>query len=195
MKYYYFKSSLPELSMDGAPALSMQDFRRQCKSALTERDHEALMSLLDPEWPPTRHGFVNRWRAAETRLRNAVAKRRAERLKVDPREVCREQEGWDVGLESAVGDAFGMSTPLDRERALDRLRWQQADDLAGYDPFTCEALLAYALKLRLSERWALMHSDRGQDRLESLVKQEAAPATSPDTASGPESESSRESST
>jgi hypothetical protein len=54
-----------------------------------------------------------------------------------------------------------LDDPLDRELALDRLRWTLLDELAVAAPFGLQAVLAYGLKLRLAEKWAAMDETEG----------------------------------
>ena len=75
----------------------------------------------------------------------------------------------DPAMEKMAGEALSRHTPLDRERALDTLRWQRLEELAGYDPFSARPVLAYALKLQLVERWAELEEDAGMARLEEVV--------------------------
>ena len=65
--------------------------------------------------------------------------------------------------------AFEQPDPLQRERALNRLRWQAAEALQGIQPLTPEVLLAYAVKLRLLERGQALDAAAGRQRLDALA--------------------------
>ena len=54
-----------------------------------------------------------------------------------------------------------LDDPLERELALDRLRWTLLDELAVSQAFGFQAVLAYGLKLRLAEKWAAMDEAEG----------------------------------
>lgn len=181
MAYYYFVSSLPMLAFGEPPPLSRALFREACAEHLRSGDLAALDALEAGPDEPSRHPFLNAWRDGETQLRNAAARQRAARSQRDAAPFLREQRGFDLSIESAVGEAFSRGTPLERERALDRVRWLQADALAGPDPFSSRAVLAYALRLRIAERWAVVDRDKGRETVDGLVAREAGQAGSGET--------------
>jgi len=167
MPYYYFGASLPELSLDASPSFSLQEFREQCDDHLNRRDRQALDDLLEDR--PSRHAFVQSWQARETQLRNALAHIRGGRLRRNPAPYIREHDGFDVYVEKAADAAYAQSTPLEKERSLDRFRWQQLDELSRNEAFSAAAILAYALKLQLAQRWAGMDPQAGSAEMESIV--------------------------
>lgn len=169
MSYYYLVSSLPSISLDAKPALSLDAFRSSCADHLSEHDAYALNSLLNIDGVPVDHTFVNNWIARETQLRNASARLRAAKLQKDAVDFVREHSGFDVGIEDSVEEAFNHSNPMKRERALDKIRWTTLDELAGADPFSVNIVLAYAIKLRLAERWAAMDPEQGQTKIEEAI--------------------------
>ncbi len=169
MSYYYLISSLPSISLDAKPALSMEAFRSSCADHLSERDAEALNSVLDIDSKPINHNFVKMWMARETQLRNASARLRAAKHQKDAVDFIREHPGFDVGIEDSVEEAFNHPSPLERERALDKIRWSTMNELAGTDPFSVNAVLAYAVQLSLAERWAAMDQDQGQTKIELAI--------------------------
>lgn len=176
MNYYYFAASLPTLSLDERPPFSSERFHDLCRSHLSGNDLQALDELTaagdvpaDADSPRPAHAYVTAWREHETQVRNAVARARGARHKRDATPFLRESAGFDLSIERAVADAFARPTPLAREQALDRFRWNRAEELAGYSPFSCAAILAYAIKFRLSERWAAMSAEQGRQVAETIV--------------------------
>ncbi len=165
MSYYYLASSLPSISLDQKPAISLDEFRSSCSDQLSADDANALNCVLDFNSERVDHPFVNCWTARETQLRNASARLRAMKNGNDAIDFLREHTGFDVGIEDRVEEAFNQSNPLKRERALDTIRWRILDELSGTDPFSSDAVLAYAVKLSLSERWAIMDQDAGQAKI------------------------------
>ncbi len=69
--------------------------------------------------------------------------------------------GYDARCESVAERAMELDDPLERELALDRLRWTLLDELAVSQAFGFQAVLAYGLKLRLAEKWAAMDETEG----------------------------------
>ncbi len=168
MSYFYFASTLPELSLDQAPSLSSEDFTTLCREHLTGGDF-AAMETLNEDAGSSRQGFVNLWKDKETQLRNAVVRVRASELQRDPTPYLREQKNVDTAVERTVGEAYGRATPREREQVLDRFRWSQAEGLAGFNAFSLDAILAYAVKLKLAERWAGMDDEAGRNKADEIV--------------------------
>lgn len=169
MTYYYLIASLPAVALDAAPSLSWEGFLRRCDELLSPDDRRAVDELAAPIDAPSVQPFIGRWRQSEIRVRNAVAKTRAARLRRDAAPHLRTQEGFDLRTVHAVTDAFSKDNPREREAALDRLRWVLAEEAAGGDLFGIDALLAYAVKLKLAERWAKFDRDAGRRRVERLI--------------------------
>ena len=174
MNYYYFAAALPTLSLESRPTLSFDEFRSLCREHLCRRDLDALDDIAETNGNTSRHPFVRAWRGEEQTLRNTIAGIRAARLKIDASTHLREPRGFDSSIERTANDAFAKDNPLDREMALDKFRWGRIEDLAGYEPFEGRSVLAYALKLILAERWALMSEEEGGKRADQMIEQSPA---------------------
>jgi len=167
--YYYLISSLPDIRSDAAPPLSMDEFTATCRDHLSDRDYAALEAVLDIDRDPAGNAFAKAWQAHEIQLRNAAARHRAHRRKSDAVGWLREHPGFDVRLDNKVEEAFNRPTPLEREKALDDLRMEIADDLAGTDPFATSVLLAYAIKLKIASRWHAMDAETGRTKIKQTI--------------------------
>lgn len=166
MNYYFLAASLPMLEFGAPPPCSSQEFRQICADNLTTRDMRALKDLhpdlLDQ---PTNDPFVHAWRQTEICIRNTIAAERAARLHSDPAPFRKEIPHVDVDAERQIHELFAHApSPLERERGLDLLRWNRLDELAGFNPFSKDAILAYFLKLKLAERWAGLDQDLGREQ-------------------------------
>ena len=181
MSYHYLISSLPGISLGNKPALSMDEFLANCQALLTEQDWTALQSLMDINNPPSTNNFVNNWAARETQLRNAAARLRAARRNKDAVDFIRNHSGFDLSIENKVEEAFNQPNPLEREKAIDLIRWTFLDELAGTDPFSTNVLMAYALKLKIAERWAAMNQDQGQEKIEKAIERTEEKEETPKT--------------
>jgi hypothetical protein len=184
MNYYYVAASLPDVSMDSPPAMSSPAFLELCSGKLSARDMAEVAALIaDPLTAPGR--FAAKWRSWETQLRNIVAEIRAEHEKLDASPFRREETAFDALLEQDVINAFAHHSPLDRERALDRLRWARAEHLAGFSPFTPDAIKSYAVRLRIAERWAAFDRALGEERVGKLVSRPPESQHGPEPQAGP----------
>lgn len=172
MNYYYLAASLPMLFLENPPLLSLDEFRQICGDHLTESDMEALAELLGPTSGRSKHKFVNDWRDIDIQLKNALARIRASHSRQDASQHLKEHEGFDTYIEKGASDAFSKSNPMDRELELDRLRWSKIEEIEGADSFSSNAILAFALKLRLAERWAAMGEEEGRETADKMVNRE-----------------------
>jgi len=171
MNYYFLAASLPSLSLEEEPPLSIEAFRITCGQHLSGRDNAVLNALLADKRQKSEPALACEWHNRETRIRNAVVAARAARLKAEAGPHLRPQAGISLFVENAVQDALSRPTPLTRDMALDHLRWREADEFAGHDPFALRAILSYAVKLRLAWRWAAMDKDAGIVKLNELINQ------------------------
>jgi hypothetical protein len=174
MSYYYFAASLPMLMPDHPPPFSVEDFRRQCATHLAPRDMDALDDLLGHGATRSTHPFAHGWRQADGLLRNALARIRAERLRQDAGVHTRDVDGVDTAIDHAVAEAYNRPSPLEREKALDHIRWRRLETLAGLDPFSGSAVLAYGMQLTILERWARMDKEAGSATVDTLVRRRPA---------------------
>lgn len=171
MSYEYFASSLPDLRFGEKPPMTPEEFAASAAGVLSDADCTALGALLSGDWSD--HPFVVRWRDRETQLRNAVARRRAARLEAsgrggvdDSRAADRPHGGWSADVEAGVDAAFQEPDPLARHRALARLRWDQALEIAGTDPFSSSAVLAWAVRLLVDADLASFDAGKGMAKLD-----------------------------
>ena len=165
------------ISLDAPPPLSFADFQRRCRDELAPEDFATVQAIArnevvteTTETAPSMPRFYRRWRAVETQIRNAVATRRGRAANVAAAPYRRNHEGYRVDIEQAVESAFALSSPLEQERALDRLRWEILEELGGTDPFTSDAMLAYACRLRFSERWCNLTDGAGEKAFQETLK-------------------------
>jgi len=169
MNYYYLAASLPALSFEGPAPLSYASFRDLCSELLSRRDLRGLSDLGKGPDAPSRHPFVREWNDCEIQLRNALVHHRAARRHLEAEPYYRPQLGYEPSIEKMASEAFSKPDPLQRERALDRFRWALVEKLAGLNMFASRAVLAYAVKLRIAERWSTMEENEGAARARDIV--------------------------
>lgn len=169
MSYYYLAASLPMLVLGDPAPFSFDEFRASSSTLLREEDLQELDLLGEGRAGEGLSSFSRRWFNAETQLRNAVARVRGGRHGVDAKTYLRDHKEFSVAIEEAVTDAYAKPNPLERELELDRLRWQALDELGREEPFGLSAILAFAVKLQLTERWARMDDEAGKQKVEDFV--------------------------
>ncbi|MCS6770839.1 MAG: DUF2764 domain-containing protein [Kiritimatiellae bacterium] len=166
MSFYYFVASLPALTLSAAPPWTFSQFLGEARRLLEPRVVREIEAVVEGRWDEARSELAARWRSAETQLRNALARARAARLETDPAPHLRPHEGFSVYVEQAVIEAYAKPNPLERELSLDRFRWSLLDEWAREEPFGLSTVLAYALKLKLSERWGCYSDEDGRKRFD-----------------------------
>jgi hypothetical protein len=169
MKYYYLVTSLPAVELTEAPQLAMAAFLAACALHLPPAERDEVSALAQGDWSGARSPAALAWIDAETQIRNAVARARAAKTGVDPAPHQRPQREVRLWLEAAVETALSRPGPLERELALDQLRFAVLEEIARSEPFGLPALLAYGVKLRLALRWSSLDEETGRRRAEALL--------------------------
>ena len=168
MNLVYLISSLPALDFNSAPPLSHEAFIQTCKDWLSEKECAAVEALLYST--PCEHPFVAAWMDKETILCNALVEIRARAAGVDASLHTRYAHGCDKKIQSDVEDAVQHHNPLEKERSIDNIRWENIEELQGPDPLSINSIFAYAVKLAIVSRWSKRSPESGQETFEELTK-------------------------
>ncbi len=172
MNYYYLVSSLPGLVLGQPPPWSVEKWVERNAPLMTRSDAQELRLVAAGRAGEGTTAFSRRWSAVEAQLDNALARERARRHgREGEGGIRRTHEGWSVAVERAVADAWAKPNPLERELALDRLRWQLAEEGARAEPFGLPAVLAYVIHLRLAVRWAGLNEAAGRARISEVEEE------------------------
>jgi hypothetical protein len=167
--YYYLIASLPELKMDEPPGVSLEQFIFRCQGILDQSAMHDLNKVLTRDTNGIRSAQAAQWLAADTQLRNAVARMRAAHLNIDAIGFIKDHSGARMYIESAVRDAFARDNPLERELALDKCRWFILDELAFADRFGLGAVIAFGVKLQIVERWCGYNAAAGREGFDKFI--------------------------
>ncbi len=168
MNHWYLVSSLPYLRFGEKPPVTAARFRAACAGHLSDEETADIEAVLENR-EPSSGAASNLWNS-EVQLRDAVVRVRAKNRGTDASKFLKTHDGFSVSIEKAVTDAFTRPNPLEQEAELDRARWTLADELALSEPFGFPAVLAFAVKLRIAERWAGLDEAAGQAKVEEFVK-------------------------
>ena len=182
--YYYLVASLPALFLDEEPPITSVEFIAACDQWLEADDARDIHGLMDnhsacakatvdrPE--RAKAACIHQWLARETEIRNALVRLRAAKVRVDAEPFLRPCRELDLYTEKAVAEAMSRPQPLERELGLDQLRWSLLDDLSRFDPFGLPAVIAYAVKLKLVERWSALTAEKGRAVVEDYLTKQLA---------------------
>ena len=135
-------ASLPMIEFGDPAPLSMEDFRHRCIGVLSEPELAALDALLDDgECEECDDEFVRAYKAHEIQMKNVSGRLRA--------------SAWGPDI------AFAKSNPMEKEQDIDKARFWLVDSLAGVGEGTVKHVYAYAIKLKICERWARLSEQAG----------------------------------
>ena len=167
--YYYLISSLPLLHFAQRPPFSVADYLFSCQGVLTPEDLSELKALLQNDKSRIVSSFGKDWQSWMAVLGNSVLKLRAAGIGLDVRASLLNEEKYSVDLQQGVSFAFSRDNPLERELALDQLKWAIIEELSVNQSFTVDAVYAYGLELQILERWHQMSQKIGESKLEDLL--------------------------
>lgn len=60
---------------------------------------------------------------------------------------------------------------IEKEKALDKIRWDYLDEHTFFHYFTIEKVLSYLIKLLISERWMALEEETGKQLLDKLIEE------------------------
>ena len=173
MNHWYLVASLPHLRFGEKPPTGRTAFLSACAGWLCEEEMAVLRAVFENR-DPADSGVAQCWWNGEVQLRDAVVRVRAKNRSTDAGRFIQPYDGFSVSIEKMVTDAFTRANPLEQEAELDRARWTLADELALTAPFGFAGILAFAVKLRIAERWAGLNDAVGQTRVEKFIEQATA---------------------
>jgi hypothetical protein len=165
-KHWYLVASLPYLRFGEKPALTADGFRHACKGWLSDAESAEIDALLENREPLNAD---DAWWNLEVQLRDAIVRVRAKQRGADSSRFIKSHSGFSATLEKHVADAFTRANPLEQEMELDRIRWSLADERELTDSFGFAAVAAFAVKVRIAERWAGLDEEAGKLRTEEMI--------------------------
>lgn len=169
MAFYYLIASLPAIAIEGPVPIDRDRFMAACLPAVSDAALIDIGLILEGREREAAHAWICEWVNRDTQLRNALVRLRAAKTDVDEGPYLKKHEGFEVFLEKSAAEIMGKANPLERELALDRLRWKMAEDMAVFDTFGLPAVFSYALRLRLALRWSGLSEDKGRKAVRTLI--------------------------
>jgi len=122
--------------------------------------------------------FLRLYFGFDLMLRNIQAAYISRKRNVDPSpylvgendivEALKKNKAPDFGITSEIEFAgkllqiFEMSDILDREKALDLLRWEEAEKICVFNYFDMNVILSYILRAFILKRWRSMDKSQGE---------------------------------
>lgn len=168
-QYYFFVASLPYLSYDSPPPVSVEEFLDGAQRNLTPQDFTELTqaSIEGPGAEAVDRGTLGAWNEFERGLRNALVRVRAGALEVAVEKYLRLSARGDEGspeprILEAARQSVADESPLAAEHMLGRTRWDFLGELETGHFFDLDALIVYYLKLQILSRNRLFSRTEGE---------------------------------
>jgi len=154
VEYIYLVASLPMLQFATPPRLTSHRLLTSSAGVLRADHLEDLRAVLDDRPEDVRAPEARPYLDADVQLRNVLAGLRAARAGEAYDPGAHPHADHDARCAEVAARAMEIEDPLARELLLDELRWTLLDELALRAPYGIQAVLAYAFKLRLAEKWS-----------------------------------------
>lgn len=169
--YIYLISSLPMLHFGARTPFSFTDFLRLCEGLVADEDMAALeASSLSGEYPTdTKQPALKKWHDFDIALRNELVKIRSARRHLEAGKYLRVDGYWEPHIASKAVNASRTPSIIEAERVLDEARWGALDELSLGHYFDLDALIIYAHKLLILERWERVETADRPKKLEEVL--------------------------
>lgn len=184
--YEYILAGLPVFRQDAgrAEGIDAENIIAEIKEQCSGKDNETIDLLLSGFVPENldadfyrkvfaaKNRFLREFFHFDRNVRNAKAEYLNRELERDPdlgkikEEEEKEKEFMESGQVSAVLSGKDL---LERERGLDKLYWDKAEDLVTLDIFDLNLILSFLVKLKIVERWLKLDPETGKVLLRKLV--------------------------
>ncbi|MCP4176975.1 MAG: hypothetical protein GY756_04340 [bacterium] len=170
---YYLISSLPLLNLGEGPPFTTDDYIEMCKTFITEQQLSELSSLkLVPDSDSiTNSKVINDWFDWETCLRNSIAKMRSSVFGKDFSSFLKHENDYFSEIDRGVQEAYSADNPLEKENAIDKLRWTSLDSLEATHQFDFGKLCIYKIRLMLCEKIMLRSENTGKENLDNTLSE------------------------
>jgi len=155
-KFYYLVASLPYLSINEEPRITMNDFLQEASKWLSEEETKILISLEDNK---NRTEVIAIWNSFFEDIQNEI---------VSTRQSRREKKNIKEGKYSER--IFTQKTPLDMEKKLEEIKWQYIDSIEAKYNFDLNKLVCYCLKLKIIERIKKFDKEQGEIKFYNLCE-------------------------
>ncbi len=167
----YLISSLPMLHFGARPPFSFESFLRLCEGLIADEDMVILKaSSLSGEYPPdTKQPALKKWRGFDTALRNELVKVRSSRRHLDAGKYLRKDGYGEPSVTSAAVNASRTPSIIEAEKVLGRARWAALEEMSVGHYFDIDALIVYAHKLLMLERWERIEMADKPKKMEELL--------------------------
>lgn len=168
--YAYILAALP--SPEEILSLCDEKDARKVRFVMDGFDAQHLDEAFYTRARSSRSRFIREYFAYDRRLRNTKAQWLDETLGLDTRKdriVFEEDANEAFDDEKRILEILRGKDILAREKALDELMWEKADEITRLDVFSLDLILAYVTKQMTVQRWQQLSEEEGRKFLRKLV--------------------------
>jgi len=168
--YEYILASLP--SAEEILSLCDDKDAQAVRFVMDGFEADKLDSAFYSKARSSRSRFIREYFEFDRRVRNVKARWLGETLGLDAEKDCIVFEGDENAIfeeEAQVLEILRGSDLLSREKALDELMWEKADEITRLEVFSLDLVLAYIAKQQTVERWQKLSEEEGRRFLRKLV--------------------------
>ena len=182
--YVYIVAGLPELTAnyDGV-SFDYAALKTSIVELLSEKDQQ-LVELLEEGFDEntlgkgfyekaaeSKNDFIRQYFDFDARLRNMKVNYLAKRLGKKGEDYLVELPEADFEEETQIRDILNDADFVERERKMDELKWEKANDIARMDYFNMNTILAFLVKAKVVQRWAELDLKKGEEMFRKLVQE------------------------
>ena len=161
-QYYFTAASLPLLSLDAKPSITIDSFLATCELHLTSSDYNTLKnsSIKVPENEDALTGVAKVCWDWEKSLRNELVKFRSAKMGLSSEEFLRKGDSV-FDTQRISSEAVKIESPLEAEGFLNAARIDFLDSTTVGHYFDLTFLVIYYLKLQIFDRVSNFDSEEG----------------------------------
>lgn len=150
---------------------SFEEFLEMCVSVVSENDIEIIKACkkINSSRHDVSQSTLQKWDAFDTALRNALVRIRAARKHMNPDKYLRRDGYQDPHMANLAMNAYKNPSILESEKILDKERWQALDELLSGHHFDIDALIIYAHKLLIVEKYDKINAADKVRMLEKII--------------------------
>lgn len=153
----YLICSLPSLTYQQPPPISLDNFLSEAKEQLSSKQFEKLQSL----------DLKNITYAATGKLKTFVEE--VQQLKADVLEIRNAKTNKRSPVVTTLPKNVLEENPLERQKSILKWQWEQLTNIDSTESFTFTQVLVYKLKLQILHRLNSFSAEKGSKILESVV--------------------------
>jgi len=168
------------LQFGETPKITAEDFLASC-SVFVHKENRDMLNALSPV-PAMERKYPSKSLAAkymswEISLRDRMARIRAAKWSKGNEYISPAEAEYDFDAERIAALAYGTSNPLEREKILDRARFEKIEELEHGLYFTFDNLCAYWLKLQILNKWTARTGEQALKNLDAAAEQARSAGT------------------